>query len=132
MDINYKYNLGLFLTNFFIICALTYDFLTRHILHQNPILFLAMFGIFGSLISIYFTRIKIFIPLKTLLVNILSACISFLIFFLIYDDCIGIGCDRSIYDFFIIMVYLFIILKLHISTLVITIIYLLLRKFTHK
>lgn len=123
MDTDYKYNLGLFIINYLIVGVFSYDFLTRHAFHQHPILFLLLFGFVGLVMAAFITKLKAFIPLKTLSVNIISSFIAAWIYILLFEQCSGVGCDRNFQDYLYFVVYLFVILKFYVSVLVITFIY---------
>lgn len=123
MDSKYTYNLGLFLVNYFIVCYLSYSYLTRHIFHKNPLFFTILLGVVGMLMTIAIVKVKIIIPIKIFLINTFSSYTAFLVFYVVYDNCAGVECDKSYIDHISIIIHLFTILKFYISIIVITILY---------
>lgn len=113
------------------IVVLDYDFLTRHIAHKNPIAFLIAFLIAGIILTQAFLRLKIFIPWKILVINLMSAMFAMIIVnvWLYPTPCQGVGCV----DYFDVlellkltglsMIYFFIALKFYISFIVLNIVY---------
>ena len=89
-------------------------------------------SIIGIIITIIFTRIKIMIPVKIFIINIFSSYISFLVFYIIYNNCIGAGCDKDYIDNILIIIHLFIILKFDLSIVIITILYFIYRVYFNK
>lgn len=130
MNTSYIFNCLLFIINYFIIFFLSYNYLTRHIFHQNPLFFIIIFGIIGLFISISIAKIKVIIPIKVFFINIASSYISFLIFYNLYNNCIGFECKKNFIDHILITIHLFIILKFAISIIIITIIYFLVMFYT--
>lgn len=116
------------------IVVLDYDFLTRHIAHKNPIAFLIAFLIAGTILTRAFLRLKIFIPWKILVINLLSAMFAMILVnvWLYPTPCQGVGC---VYYYEVLellklialnMFYFFIALKFYISFIVLNILYFLL------
>lgn len=113
------------------IVVLDYDFLTHHIAHKNPIAFLIAFLIAGIILTQAFLRLKIFIPWKILVINLMSAMFAMIIVnvWLYPTPCQGVGCV----DYFDVlellkltglsMIYFFIALKFYISFIVLNIVY---------
>lgn len=132
MDSKYLYNLVFFLANYIIVCYLSYDNLTRHIFNKNPLFFILVFGLIGLITTALLTKIKTIIPIKLFLTNLFASYISFLLFYTIYDDCMGLECEKNYFDHILMIVYLFVTLKFDIAILVTTILYFIYKFFSNR
>lgn len=129
LDNKLSYNLNLFFINYLLVVVSNFDFLHHHIAHKSPIVFLVSFGIIGVILTLTVTRLKIYIPIKILLINLLSAIFAFLfVIVVLYPmPCRGIGCINGFGDLVIsfgaMVVYLFFSLKLYVAFAIIGTIY---------